>query len=145
MPDQFTVPQFIDAEDKILGPITARQFIILLTAFLTDAVLYKLLRFVPFLIVAVPIICLAGVLAFMKVNGVGFHFFLLNLIQTFRKPKLRLWDKRLTDEEVRQYLIEKPAAAAVPLAHKAAVSSSRLHELTLVLNTGGVYKPEEES
>lgn len=145
MPDQFTVPQFIDAEDKILGPITARQFIILLVALLTDAALYKLLSFVPFLLVAVPVICIAGLLAFMKVNGVGFHFFLLNLIQTFRKPRLRVWDKALTDAEVRLYLTEKLAPAAMPFVRKAAVSTSRLHELTLVLNTGGIYKPEEES
>ena len=28
--DQFVVPQFIDAEDKIFGPLTARQFIIVM-------------------------------------------------------------------------------------------------------------------
>ena len=32
MPEKFVVPQFIDNEDKILGPITVRQFLILLVA-----------------------------------------------------------------------------------------------------------------
>ncbi|KKS92044.1 MAG: hypothetical protein UV69_C0039G0006, partial [Parcubacteria group bacterium GW2011_GWE2_43_12] len=27
---QFVVPQFIDVEDKIIGPITVRQFIIIM-------------------------------------------------------------------------------------------------------------------
>ena len=29
---QFTVPQFIDVEPKIIGPITTRQFLIFLAA-----------------------------------------------------------------------------------------------------------------
>ena len=28
--DRFVVPQFIDVEDKIFGPVTVRQFLILL-------------------------------------------------------------------------------------------------------------------
>ena len=30
MPDQFVVPQFIEVEDKIFGPVTTRQFVVLL-------------------------------------------------------------------------------------------------------------------
>ena len=29
---QFIVPQFIDVEDKIIGPVTTRQFVVLLAA-----------------------------------------------------------------------------------------------------------------
>lgn len=144
MPQQFTVPQFIDAEDKILGPITIRQFIILLVAFLTDAVLYKLLPFVYFIIVGLAIILMAGVLAFVKINGMPFHFFILNLIQTFKRPQLRVWDKRLNDSELRRLMKEEKEAPPPPPERKAPVSKSRLNELTLVVNTGGLYKPEGE-
>ena len=91
MPQQFTVPQFLDAEDKIFGPITMRQFIILLAAFLTDAILYKLLPFVAFLAVAIPLIVLAGIIAFVKINGMPFHFFILNLIQIrWKFPQIQI-------------------------------------------------------
>ena len=99
--DQFVVPQFIDAEDKILGPVTARQFIELLAAFLIDAILYALLPFTAFLFVAIPLICIAGIIAFVKINGQPFHFFVLNLVQTFRRPSVRVWDKRLNGYSAR--------------------------------------------
>ena len=48
--NQFVVPQFIDVEDKIIGPITTRQFIIMLAAILMDFVAFKLLTFIFFLV-----------------------------------------------------------------------------------------------
>lgn len=142
MPEQFVVPQFIDAEDKILGPITARQFVIMLVAFLTGAVLWKLLSFVWFLIVFIPLIAGAGVIAFVRINGQPFHYFFLNGLQTLRRPQLRLWDKGKNDSELRTYMKEAPPPPPPPVVRKGPVSSSRLQELTLVVNTGGVYKPE---
>ncbi len=144
MPEQFTVPQFIDAEDKIFGPITARQFIILLVTFLIDAALWKLLSFVAFLLTAIPILMIGGVFAFARINGQPFHYFLLNLIQTFKKPSLRVWDKTKTDAELKEYMAKKPPPPAEKFQRKAPLSTSRLQELTLVVNTGGVYKPDEE-
>lgn len=144
MPEQFVVPQFIDVEDKIIGPISARQFVILLAAGLVDALLFKLLRFEIFLLVGIPIIAFAGIFAFIKINGQPFHFFLLNLLQTFRKPQLRVWDKSLTDAEVRVFTKIETAPAPPPPPRKAALTTSRLQELSMVVNTGGVYNPEEE-
>jgi hypothetical protein len=83
------------------------------------------------------------VLTFVRINGQAFHLFLLNLIQSLKKPRLRVWDKRLTDAEVRAHITTAPPPPPPPNFRKAAVSSSRLQELTLVVNTGGVYKPEE--
>lgn len=143
MPSQFVVPQFIDSEDKILGPITARQFIIMLVAILLDAMFYKLLPFVWFIVIGLPIISIAGVVSFVPINGQPFHFFFLNLVQTFRKPRLRIWDKSLTKAEVKVFLAAPPLAPPAPLARKAPMGTSRLQELTLVVNTGGVYQPEE--
>ena len=39
---QFTVPQFIDFEDKIIGPITTRQFLILMGGFVAIALCYAI-------------------------------------------------------------------------------------------------------
>jgi hypothetical protein len=143
MPDQFVVPQFIDAEDKIFGPVTARQFIILMVAFLTDFALFKLLSFVMFLVFAVPIIALAGIVAFVKINGQPFHYFFLNIIQTFKKPKLRVWQKKYLDSELKELMTQKAPPPSEHFVRKEFTATSRLQELTLVVNTGGVYKPEE--
>lgn len=143
MPEQFVVPQFIDAEDKIFGPITARQFIILMVGGLLDFALFKLLGFVPFLLTAIPILIIAATFAFAKVNGQVFHYFVLNLIQTAKKPKLRVWNKVYTDAQLQAYIKEVNVELPPPIPHKPPMSSSRLNELSLVVNTGGVYKPEE--
>jgi hypothetical protein len=143
VPNQFVVPQFIDAEDQIFGPITARQFIILMIAGLLEFGLFKLLSFVAFLLVGVPIVIIAGTLAFAKVNGQVFHFFILNIIQTFKKPKLRVWYKVYTDSELKIYMKQAPPELPKVQPRKEPISVSRLNELSLVVNTGGIYKPEE--
>ena len=143
MPDQFVVPQFIDAEDKIFGPITARQFIILMIMILTDFALFKLLPFVYFLAVAIPFFAFGIILAFIKINGQPFHYFLLNLIQTFKKPRLRIWDKKKTNEQLKYYMKKKEEVVLETFVRKEAVTTSRLQELSLVVNTGGVYQPDE--
>lgn len=144
MPEQYVVPQFIDAEDKIFGPITARQFIILMITGMLIFLFFKLLPFVPFLIVGVPLLMLGGTIAFVRINGQAFHYFLLNLIQTFKKPHIRVWDKTISDAQVREYMREVAPVVPASFQHKASIGSSRLQELSLVVNTGGVYRPEEE-
>ena len=81
MPDQFTVPQFIDSEDHIFGVVTARQFIILMVTGLLGFSFFKILSFVPFILVVIPLIMMGGTLAFLRVNGQAFHYFILNLIK----------------------------------------------------------------
>jgi len=141
--DQFVVPQFIDVEDKIIGPISTRQFVIMLVPLLLGALFYKLFTFGIFLVLIIPIFIICGLLAFFKVNGMPLHYFLLNLTQTLRRPQLRVWDKELTDEEIRDRIKKEEAPPPPPPPRKAPVTASRLHELSLVVNTGGVYKPEE--
>jgi hypothetical protein len=143
MPSQFVVPQFLDVEAKIIGPISARQFIILLAVSLTLAILYKLLLFETFLFVGLPLLGLGVVFAFIKINAQPFHFFLLNLLQTLRRPSWRVWDKELASEEIKNFLKEElPEASPMPPL-KEPLLTSRLEELSLVVNTGGVYKKSE--
>ena len=143
MPQQFVVPQFIDSEDKIFGPVTARQFLILMAAILFDFVLFKLLSFVPFIIFATLTIMFAGILAFVKINGVTMHYFALNVLQTFKRPKLRVWQKTYTDADLRNLMKQEPPPPPSTFKRKEFSATSHLQELTLVVNTGGVYKPED--
>jgi hypothetical protein len=105
---------------------------------------YKIFRLVPFILAGIPTFAITVTFTFIKVNGMPFHFFLLNLIQSFRKPKLRVWDKNLSLSEVRQGMTAPPPPLPPPLVHKSLMSGSHLQELTLLVNTGGAYKPEED-
>ena len=144
MPEQFVVPQFIESEDKIIGPVSVRQFIILMIAFFIEFIMFKLLAFVWFLAFGIPFIAFAGIVAFVKINGQPFHYFLLNLTQTLKRPRLRVWDKRLSTAEIKELMKKVEAPPTPPPPRKAPISVSKLQELTLVVNTGGVYQPEED-
>ncbi|HBK34698.1 MAG: hypothetical protein UU08_C0002G0010 [Candidatus Uhrbacteria bacterium GW2011_GWE2_40_58] len=143
MPEQFVVPQFIDAEDTIMGPITARQFVIMMVVVVFEGIFYKIFPFTTFLIVGIPLFLFAIILAFFRVNGMPFHFFLLNIMQTFRRPRLRVWNKEKSDVQLREYLERKAEEVPLPFIPKTAPGTSRLRELTLVVDTGGIYKPDE--
>ncbi|KKQ27995.1 MAG: hypothetical protein US42_C0003G0052 [Candidatus Magasanikbacteria bacterium GW2011_GWC2_37_14] len=140
---QFVVPQFIDVEDKIFGPITTRQFLILLAAGLLIFVFYKLTDFALFVTLTAVLGGLALVFAFVKINGQPFHYFLLNLLQTLRKPSLRVWKKNLSDEELNFLRKLNTEKAPEKIARKE-VKSGHIHDLALLVNTGGFYKPEDE-
>lgn len=140
---QFIVPQFIDIEDKIIGPITTRQFIIVLVAFFLDFIAFKLLTFVFFLIFLLLITGFAIVLAFAKINGQSFHYFLLNLVQTLLKPGIRVWQKDMSIGIIKKSAESAPKEPPKEKITRERPTGSRLSELTLLVNTGGVYKPEE--
>lgn len=140
---QFVVPQFIDVEDKILGPITTRQFGIIMIDALVCFIIYKLLALAYAALVDLVLISAGLVLAFVRINGQPFHFFLLNFVQTWRRPMVRVWNKDLSDAEIislSKVEIPPPPPAKV---YKEAPTTSRLSELALQVNTGGVYNPEE--
>jgi hypothetical protein len=143
MSQQFVVPQFIDVEDKIIGSITTRQFLIILSTTLILFILYKILRFWYFAAVGAPILGAAAVFSFVRVNGAPFHLFFLNILQTSRRPKIRVWFKDETDAELRKAMAAPPAAPKKMEPIKEKIATSHLEELALVANTGGVFNPDD--
>jgi len=140
---QFTVPQFIDVEDVIFGPVTTRQFIIFLVDGLFLFLAYKIFSFTVFAVVLAIFGGAGLVLAFVKINGQSFHLFLLNFLQTLVKPPVRVWNKELTARDLKFYLQVEPVIPPPPKPVKEALKMSKLNELSLVVNTGGVYRPED--
>lgn len=139
---QFTVPQFIDVEDKIFGPITSRQFVIMLSGFIVIGICYKLFDFSLFLTVAVLIFFMAGIIAFLKINGMPFHFFVLNFIQTSKRPFLRVWNNAIgRDAPTFEEDDIKISLETIPVQNKL-FNNSRLTELSLIVDTQGAYKGE---
>ncbi len=140
--EQFTVPQFIDEEDKILGPITTRQFIILLITAGIIFVEYKIFDFSLFVVSGFITAGIAITIAFGKINGRPFHFFLLNLIQSLFSPKLRIWNKDFGKAEKMVDFDHKNIIKAQPPVTKVHFTSSRLAELSLIVDTRGAYTGE---
>ena len=141
---QFVVPQFIDVEDKIIGPISTRQFIIMVGGGLLIFICYKIFAFYYFAGATLLVIVLVTLFAFIKINGRPFHYFLINMIETLKKPNLRLWSKELTIKELEVELGEKGETTVVKEVNvRRIISGSHLSELALIVDTGGVYQGEE--
>jgi len=140
---QFLVPQFIDVEDKIIGPITTRQFVMLLVGILFTFVLYKLLAFAYFAVSGFLVLGVTAILAFARVNGRPIHFLLLNFLQTAKRPKMRVWNREMFVRNVQTVESAIQEVKKVDV-FKESTSGSRLRDLSLIVNTGGVYRGENE-
>ena len=142
---QFVIPQFISEEPSIIGPIKVRQFIILLVASIIGFVIFRLSDLALFIVVGIPFIIFAIILAFYAPNGRPFHFFLLNLLQTLRRPSLRVWRKQVTTQEIRDELKEMSTVTVAPtVTPRSRPTSSHLAELALIVDTGGVYRESDK-
>lgn len=88
---RFEVPQFIEIEDKIFGPLTWRQFIYLGGGVGAAVAMFVVLPFILFLIFGIPLAIVAIALAFFPVNSRPFSFFLQAIYDYLRNKRLYLW------------------------------------------------------
>ncbi len=137
--NQFVVPQFIDVEDKIFGPITTRQFLILFVAGLIMFIVFKLADTALFIFLFLIIVGFALVLAFVKINGQFFHYFLLNICQSMLRPSIRIWFKLYSDVELNAFRKQEKAVVTEKKV-MVAPTHTRIRDLSLMVNTGGYYK-----
>lgn len=93
---QFPVPQFTDIEDKVIGPLTVKQFVIILLASAGVFVAYSttkdyyLTGFVAF-VLGVP----ALLLAFAQFNGRPLYASAIALINFWTRPKFFIFRKEM--------------------------------------------------
>ena len=88
---QYQVPQFIETEDKIVGPLTLKQFLYLAIAALISFVLFFILKLFFWLSITILLGIMAAALAFIKYNGQPLPKIIVNALQYIFKPKMYLW------------------------------------------------------
>jgi hypothetical protein len=145
MPNQYIVPQFIDVEDKILGPISVRQFVIFLFGAGAIAVAYQILfkmanQAGAFIFTAIGIFLGIILFAFIRVNGRPFHIFMLSLLQSVKNPRMRLWNN-VVNERL-QYRREPPPPPPIP--SKQPLQQTTLAKLALLVDTGGAFHDSDD-
>jgi hypothetical protein len=128
---RFQVPQFIDIEDKIFGPLTIKQFVYIAGG---AGLAFILFRAIPFVVISIPLMLLVIIfslaLAFYQVNNKP----LLNMIQSAFgyaiSSKLYLWKKSdKSPEKTPQAIVNQQTPIYVPK-----LSQSKLHDLTWSLD-----------
>jgi len=99
---------------------------------------YKVFDFGLFLVIGITVFLIAGTFAFLKVNGRPFHYFVLNLVQTFRKPSVRVWNHQQASFEEK----EKKEFKFEEVVVNKKLNEATLAELSLIIDTKGKYKGE---
>ncbi|OIO46631.1 MAG: hypothetical protein AUJ31_01265 [Parcubacteria group bacterium CG1_02_39_15] len=97
---RFTVPQFIEHEAKIVGPLTFKQFMFIAVA---GAVCFVLYFTVPFSVFLSGCLIAGGIsvaFAFLKIGGRSLPIIFGNFLKFSVSPKIFLWRKKETPIQV---------------------------------------------
>jgi len=98
---RFLVPQFIDVEDKIFGPLTLKQAIYLAGGGGVVVALFVQFGFMWAFLLGSPVAALAFTLAFVKINNRPFYFMVYSFFFYLIGNKLYLW-KRMPNKVVKK-------------------------------------------
>lgn len=138
---RFQVPQFIEIEDKIFGPLTFKQFIYVAGGVGLSAILFLFLPRFLAIIIALPIILFSVALAFYKINGKPF----VNMVEAFVKytltNKLYLWKKEDKVPVAKRAMEDRP----LEQVYVPKLSKSKLKDLTWSLDIKENQNPITEN
>ncbi len=107
---KYQVPQFIEVEDKVVGPLTIKQAIYLAGGIGMSFIAYTYLHIFLALPVIATIVTLSLALAFYKVNNKPFVDFLESVFVYYTKSRLYIWkkeEKPLTPEKIEEKKVEQ--------------------------------------
>src|SRR3989338_3154882 len=90
---QHQVPQFIDVEDKIFGPLTAKQFFYVAAGGSIIFIMYVFFQMWLVILIGVPVAAFSLALAFLKLNGIPFIKIVSNALSYASSNRLFLWKK----------------------------------------------------
>ncbi|MBI3984254.1 PrgI family protein [Candidatus Microgenomates bacterium] len=129
------IPQNVEAEDKLLGPFTFRQFIYLFITAFAILIGYLLAQiswwlFLPML----PLILVFGILGVYHREDQPVETYLLAFINYLTKPRKRIWDSEGVVETVR---LKAPKKVAAPTIRKLSAERGQLKWLAGVMDTRG--------
>ncbi len=133
----YKVPQDVEADDKLIGPFSFRQFIYLIIVAISGFIGYVLGQiFIGLAIIPLPIILLFGALALPLRKDQPMETYLVAVIRFVLKPRLRLWSP---DGSISLVNITVPQTAEEHLTKDIGGSEAqqRLSYLAQIVDTGG--------
>ncbi|MDO4967307.1 MAG: PrgI family protein [Candidatus Saccharibacteria bacterium] len=142
---QYKVPQDVEAEDKLLGPFTFRQFIYLLIAAAGIAGAWGLFQIFPLLaLIPLPFIFFFGILALPVRKDQPMETYLAALVGFYLKPNRRVWtpgQRESTIKIIAPKKVEKSRTRDITEDE----ASHRLSFLANIVDTEGYAIRGEES
>lgn len=132
----YKVPQDVEAEDKLLGPLTFKQFIFLMIAVGSAVFAWLLFRVNPYLVVLpLPLILVFGGLAVFRREDQPVERYLLSFFNYTLRPRIRLWN---TEGYYDHLVITAPKRLApAPLKQNLREVHGQLEKLAQLVDTRG--------
>lgn len=129
----FSVPQFIDVEDKVAGPLTWKQLFWMIAMGAVILLEFSIFETGPFFAIAVVTALIFVAFAFYRPNGIPLVEFVFHGVFFIFRPKLSFWERTASHS-----LGETPAAGKSEEATTAGsdrrISEQKLRELAAVLD-----------
>ena len=133
----YKVPQDVEAEDKLLGPFTFRQFIYLLISAAGIAIIFGLFQIFPLLaIIPTPFTFFFLILALPIKKDQPMEVYLASIASFYLKPNTRRWtpgQKETTIKITAPKIVEKPRARNITEEE----ASTRLSFLSNLVDSEG--------
>jgi len=133
----YKVPQDVEADDKLIGPFTFRQFIYLIIVALAIALAWGLGRlFLPLAIIPVPLILFFGALSLPLRKDQPMEIYLAAIVAFYLKPHRRVWEPDGIESLVE---ITAPKTVEAPLTKDISQGEAqkRLSYLAEIVDTQG--------
>ena len=122
---QYQVPQFIEIEDKIFGPLTFKQFLYVGGGSAIGFIFWMTTPKIVALLIGAPLVGFFMAAAFYKVNGRPFLMFIEGAIKYMLSSKLYIWRKTEKKPEKKQEEAKPQNQMALPK-----LSQSKLREIS---------------
>lgn len=90
---QFQVPQFIETEDKIVGPLTLKQFLYIAAGAALCFLLFFFLQTALWILFVILIMPVFISLAFIKINGRSLPEVAMAALGYYWKPRFYIWKR----------------------------------------------------
>ncbi|MBU1446073.1 PrgI family protein [Patescibacteria group bacterium] len=144
---QFKIPQNVQMEDRIVGPLTLKHMIILGIGGGFAYVLYVVLARSYYMEVWLPpiaiIVILTLLFAFVKIYNVSFAKFIILFIEHLFVPRKRKWQKASAEIQMQGYVPEKEPTKLNDSNKKDNENTktlNKLNDISKVLDTYGTNK-----
>lgn len=133
---RYQIPQFIEIEDKVIGPLTIKQFIYLVGGAGMSFIFYTFLPIYISVILIAAVVPFSAALAFYKINNKPFIDFLESAFMFYMKGNLYIWKKEEKKPEAKKAESNETQQIYVPR-----LSESRLKELSWTLDINENLNP----
>lgn len=146
---QYAVPQFIEVEDKVIGPLTTRQFLYLVVGGVFLLIAWALADITLFILLFLITAAVVVPFAFVKINGRPFENFITAAFKFYTTPKVRFWIKNTkastSDFSNVNKRTKKVSKGQTEEIGDKKFNRSKIQELSQILDMGGAtYTSETE-